>query len=257
MDEKQKKDIRAGVLQGAAIAALVAALAAPVLWLRHAARDEQASAGAPVAAQNAAPRAADFGNVAVPDDIAAVAGWAVASGDTRTSPFALIDKRRTHLYVFDAAGRLRGHSPVLLGYAPGDHTVPGIGQRPIEQVLPSERTTPAGRFDVAYGRNLRQEDVVWVDYDAAVSMHRVLTTDPTERRLERLATPGTEDNRISYGCINVPVAFFEQVLWPTLGRRAAVVYVLPEVRPLAEVFPGAAAWSLNAGRPTPGPAPLA
>ncbi|HZJ72796.1 MAG TPA: hypothetical protein VFF36_17805, partial [Planctomycetota bacterium] len=41
----------------------------------------------------------------------------------------------------------------------------------------------------------------------------------------------------SYGCINVPAAFFASVAWPSLGASGGVVYVLPETRPLADVFP--------------------
>ena len=84
--------------------------------------------------------------------------------------------------------------------------------------------------------NARNEDVVWVDYDAAVSMHRVLTTNPQERRLERLATATSEDNRVSYGCNNLPVAFFEQVLAPTVRQEGAIIYVLPETRSAQQVF---------------------
>jgi hypothetical protein len=40
----------------------------------------------------------------------------------------------------------------------------------------------------------------------------VITTDPKERRAERLATPSPLDNRISYGCIKVSAAFFEIVV---------------------------------------------
>jgi hypothetical protein len=36
------------------------------------------------------------------------------------------------------------------------------------------------------------------------------------------------EHRISFGCIVVPVAFYEQVIAPTLGSRRGVVYVLPE-----------------------------
>ncbi len=241
MNEQKKKEIRAGVLQGALIAAAVVALGAPVLWWTRG-EAPQSPAASPTRAAQQTPRVADFGAAAAPLDVRQVAGWAVATGDHGSAAFAVIDKRRTHLYVFDQQGRLRGDTPVLLGYAPGDHTVPGIGQRPIEQVRPEERTTPAGRFDTRWGRNLLDEDVIWVDYDAAVSMHRVRTTDQRERRLERLASPGSEDNRISYGCINVPVAFFDSVAWPTLGGRPAVVYVLPEVQSLEQVFPQAAAW---------------
>jgi hypothetical protein len=104
-------------------------------------------------------------------------------------------------------------------------------------VAPFERTTPAGRFLAERGHNARGEDVVWVDYDAAVSMHRVITTNAAERRMERLATPSADDNRISYGCINVPAAFYERHVRPSFAVRNAVVYVLPDLRSLRQVFP--------------------
>lgn len=241
MKQHNTNEIRAGLLQGVAVAAIVVALAAPWLWWMRAAAP---SPGVPSATTTSAARAVvDFaGTDGAPPDVRRLAGWAVASRDHGAAAFAVIDKRRTHLYVFDEKGRLRGDTPVLLGHAPGDDSVPGIGQRPIEQVKPEERTTPAGRFDAASGRNLLNEDVIWVDYRAAVSMHRVRATDPRELRLERLATPTTDDNRISYGCVNVPVDFFDEVAWPTLGGRPAVVYVLPEVKPFEQVFPQAAAW---------------
>jgi hypothetical protein len=131
---------------------------------------------------------------------------------------------------------LLGSSSVLLGAASGDDSMPGIGSLPIADVLPGERTTPAGRFVAERGHNSRGEDVVWVDYDAAVSMHRVLTTNPAERRLERLASPSSYDKRISYGCINVPVAFYETYIRPTFANHRAVVYILPEFKSLEEVF---------------------
>ena len=58
-----------------------------------------------------------------------------------------------------------------------------------------------------------------------------------ERRLERLRSPTVRDNRISYGCINVPVAFFDRVIERAVGkRRGIVVYVLPDTKPLEAVF---------------------
>jgi hypothetical protein len=245
MNEEKTNEIRAGVLQGAGVALVVLALAAPVVWWTRAAAPKPPAASPSATAPAALPHSADFGDADAPPDVRTVAGWAVASRDHGPSSFAVIDKRRTHLYVFDAQGHLRGDTPVLLGYAPGDDSVPGIGQRPIAEVRPQERTTPAGRFEAGSGRNLLNEDVIWVDYRAAVSMHRVRATDPRERRLERLATPTTDDNRISYGCINVPVAFFDTVVWPQLGGHQAVVYVLPEVKTFDQVFPQAAAWGAS------------
>jgi len=64
----------------------------------------------------------------------------------------------------------------------------------------------------------------------------VRLTDPRERRLERLASPDAADRRISYGCINVPARFYDRQLKPLFAARGAPVYVLPEVKPVEEVF---------------------
>ena len=190
------------------------------------------------AAGPAEPPQADFGHTTgVSADARRVADWVAATQDNGPRDFVLVDKRAARVYVFDQQARLQADTPALLGSARGDLTVPGIGERPIAQVLPQERTTPAGRFVAEPGVNTQGEDVVWVDYDAAVSMHRVRTGKPAERRLERLATPGIADNRISYGCINLPAQFYETQLRPRVhGGRGAVVYVLPEVLPLQQVF---------------------
>lgn len=190
-------------------------------------------------------RSADFGQASPSPEARHIADWIADSRDNENADFIIVDKRGAKAYVFDAEARLRGASPVLLGSALGDDSVPGIGLRPIAEVRPEERTTPAGRFVAERGRNLKGEDVVWVDYDAAVSMHRVLTTKPSERRLERLATPTVDDNRISYGCINVPVAFYEAYVRPTVAVRRAIVYVLPDIKPVHQVFN---AYDVNAVR---------
>ena len=169
-------------------------------------------------------------------DARLVADFVAASGDNDGIEFFLIDKKFARLYVFDADARLLATSPVLLGSAKGDDSVPGIGLRPLSAVRPSERTTPAGRFVAQRGHNTNGEDVVWVDYDAAVSMHRVRTANVKDRRLERLATPTVDDNRISYGCINVPAAFYNANVKPVFANRRAIVYVLPEVKSVQQVF---------------------
>lgn len=181
-------------------------------------------------------RLAEFGTEAPSPDVRHLADWIAETKDNGPSDFLIVDKRNARVYVFDAKARVRGSTPVLLGAARGDASVPGIGSRPIADIRPHERTTPAGRFTAERGRNLQGEDIVWVDYDAAVSMHRVRATNPSERRLERLATPTIDDNRISYGCINVPVKFYETHVRPTVAKQRAVVYVLPEVRSVKEVF---------------------
>ena len=204
-------------------------------WLESPAHEEVVAQR--VAPAPSRPRSADFGAIVARADVHRVADWSVASADHGTQPFAVVDKVKAMLYVFAPTGRLVGASPVLLGLARGDDTVPGIGDRPIAAVRPEERTTPAGRFVAEPGENLGGENVIWVDYDAAVSMHSVRANVKSERRLERLESPDPAEHRISYGCINVPAAFFASVAWPSLGASGGVIYVLPETRPLADVFP--------------------
>jgi hypothetical protein len=164
------------------------------------------------------------------------ADWVVASGDNRSMPFAIVDKVYAKVFVFDAEGRLRGAAAALLGLARGDDTLPGIGNRPMASIRPEERTTPAGRFVAALDRNVRGKEILWVNYDDAISMHPVITTKPEERRAQRLATPTPLDNRISYGCINVPAKFFENVVRPAFTGTDGIVYVLPETKSAREVF---------------------
>jgi hypothetical protein len=154
--------------------------------------------------------------------------WVQSSGDNQGADFVVVDKQAAQIHVFDGRGHARASSPVLVGLAPGDRSVPGIGERNMRDIRPEERTTPAGRFVTEPGLNLQHEDIVWIDYDAAVSMHRVRATQAAERRLERLATPTPLDNRISYGCVNVPAAFYDAYIQPIWGQRRGLVYVLPE-----------------------------
>ncbi len=188
-------------------------------------------------AATAPQRRADFGTAVAGVDARRLADWVVASADHGSRAFALVDKTQARLYVFAPNGRLVGESPVLLGLARGDDSAPGIGDKPIAQVRPEERTTPAGRFVTEPGKNLGGEDVIWVDYDAAVSMHSVRANVKSERRLERLESPDPAEHRISYGCINVPAAFYDSVAWPSFAEGGGMIYVLPETRPLVEVFP--------------------
>jgi hypothetical protein len=174
------------------------------------------------------PKRADFKREIASNEARQMADWIVDSGDNHTMPFVIVDKKDAKVFLFDADGLLRGSAPALLGLAIGDEAVPGIGSRKLSSIRPEERTTPAGRFVAALGRNLHGKKILWVDYDGAVSIHPVVTAKPAERRAERLATPTPLDNRISYGCINVPAKFFKKVVLPAFTGTNGIVYVLPE-----------------------------
>jgi hypothetical protein len=172
----------------------------------------------------------------VSDTAIELAGWVVATRDSQGYPFAIIDKRAAQVLVFGPDGRLRGAAPGLFGSAVGDHTAPGIAGLALREIPGRDRTTPAGRFVGGFGRSIDAGRVLWVDYDSAVSIHPVATGVPAERRVERLASPSPNDNRVTHGCINVSPEFYESVIRPTF-ERGGVFYILPDRRTLAETFP--------------------
>lgn len=162
--------------------------------------------------------------------------WVVEAHDNQGLPFVIVDKKGGRIFVFEANGQLRGASPALMGLAPGDHAVPGMEQRSVASLREDERTTPAGRFVSEPGHNLQGEAIVWIDYAAKLAIHRLRPAPTAERRAERLASETPDDNRISMGCVVVPVSFYETVIGPALGKSRGIVYVLPETQPLQRML---------------------
>lgn len=224
------ESLRRGMLIGAAVLVLVLP---PALHFAPALHPPRANA--PVAVQpQAARHLADFGTEPASTDARRLANWIAVSHDNGPRAFAILDKRQAKVFLFGPDARLRAATPALLGSAHGDDTVPGIGDKLLKDVKDDEKTTPAGRFVAEVGESSsRGEDVVWVDYDAAVSMHRIIKVPA---RLKAMATPDVADNRMSFGCINLPDAFYEGKLRPAIDHHGLVVYILPETRSIERTF---------------------
>ena len=234
-----KSSLKQGALIGVGVAALLIPLWASFGSTVHEPWSQRTLVTSAAEPQPVAALLVSFGDESASPDVKHMANWVVNSRDNQALHFVILDKLNAKVFVFDATGALLGASPVLIGAAKGDDSVENIGSKAMSSVQAHERTTPAGRFVGEPGRNLNGEDIVWVDYDAAVSMHRVRTHEKTERRAQRLASTSIDDNRISYGCINLPVSFFETVLQPAFNQRHGVIYVLPEVKSAREVFKAA------------------
>lgn len=168
------------------------------------------------------------GATTVSPEVADLARRVMASRDNEGMPYVIIDKAHATVSVFDAAGQLRASAPALLGLASGDHSVEGVGDQPMSAIRPQDRITPAGRFVASLGRDPHGREILWVDYADAIALHPVVKGTPQERRAERLASPSPADNRISYGCINVPPAFYQQFISPAFAGSSGIVYILPE-----------------------------
>nr|WP_316644209.1 hypothetical protein [uncultured Roseateles sp.] len=178
----------------------------------------------------------DFGTETPSSDARQMAQWVLDASDHQAQPFAIVDKKDARLFVFGADGRLLGATPALLGQTPGDHGLSDMQGRAPAQLLPAERTTPAGRFVSEPGHNLQGEAVVWFNYAAALAIHRLRPAPAQERRPQRLLSETPDDNRISLGCVIVAPGFYDAVVAPVLGRQRGVVYVLPETRPVQSLF---------------------
>ncbi|QSX76699.1 L,D-transpeptidase [Lysobacter arenosi] len=189
------------------------------------------AAAQPVASIDQLPQGQDVSGTVIE-----LAGWVVAANDNQGFPFAVIDKAAAQILVFGGDGRLRGAAPGLFGSAVGDHTAPGVAGVALREIPGRDRTTPAGRFVGGFGPSVDAGRVLWVDYESAVSIHPTATGVPAERRVERLASPEPEDNRITHGCINVAPEFYEQIIRPTF-EKGGVFYVMPDEASIEETFP--------------------
>jgi len=163
--------------------------------------------------------------------------WIASAHDNGSLPYAIIDKQAASLSLFSAKGEFLGETPVLLGIGIGDDSTPGVGAKDLADIGPAERTTPAGRFVAKFGMAFGRQRVLWVDYANSVALHAVITTHKKEQRVERLLSPSPEDNRISFGCINVGTSFYTKQVRPLFLKKGGVVYILPDTKPLETVFP--------------------
>jgi len=171
-------------------------------------------------------------------DATRVADWVAGSSDNHALPYVIIDKATASLFLFDAKGKPLGAAPVLIGIARGDDATPGIGSKNLAEIGPAEKTTPAGRFLAKYGLAAGKQRVLWVDYSTSVALHPIPPgANKKERRRQRMLSPGAEDNRITFGCINVTAAFYAKSLRPAFQKKGGYVYILPDTKPLEEVFP--------------------
>jgi len=168
-------------------------------------------------------------------EVQATAKWIATSHDNAGMYFLLLDKVNAQVYFFHPTGYLVATAPALLGMGKGDKMlVPNTA--PMSAIPPQKRITPAGRYVSRLAIDSHGKELLVLDYDASLSLHPVVKGTPVEHRAQRLASTTSEDNRISFGCINVPPAFYANVVSPALTNTRGIVYVLPETSPAGQLF---------------------
>lgn len=192
----------------------------------------------------AGPTLAGEKTLALTRDAKNLSDWIISSVDHQQLPFIVVDKKAAKVFLFMADGNLHASAPALLGIAVGDDVAPGIGEKKLSEITLPERTTPAGRFVADLGLDLKKSEILWIDYESGLSLHKVVTAVASEQRLQRLASERPTDLRITYGCINVSGQFYEEFVYPTFKNTSGIVYILPEVHSIGKVFgPEAAQFS--------------
>ncbi|MFA6984967.1 MAG: L,D-transpeptidase [Arenimonas sp.] len=164
-----------------------------------------------------------------------VVQWVGASHDNAGLPFIVVDKANARVYAFNPAAQLKATAPVLLGMGVGDKPLVSP-DAPMSAIPPQKRITPAGRYPSKLVIDNHGKVVLLIDGENLITMHIVAKGTPAQRRAARLASVATDDNRVSYGCINVPPAFFTTVVDPDFRPAKGIVYVLPEKTTAAQLF---------------------
>lgn len=165
-----------------------------------------------------------------------LAEWISETRDNQDLPFMVVDKKETRVFLFLADGKLYSSTRALMGTMVGDDIIPGVGNKKLADVTLKERTTPAGRFVAQLGFSLTKSELLWIDYESGFSMHPVVTSNPMERRLQRLASLNTSEHRITYGCVNVSSLFYKEQVHEIFKVNGGIVYVLPEIHSIQKVF---------------------
>ncbi len=178
------------------------------------------------------------------DAVENLKNWITESGDNKQLPFIIVDKKAVTVYVFEQDGKVLATTTSLIGRTVGDDNAPGIGQKRLADITINERTTPAGRFEASLGFSEEGKEILWIDYDLDLSLHSVVTSNPSEHRLQRLRSSHLADHRITYGCVNVPAQFYKDYIHIIFEHTHGIVYILPEVHSVLQVFgPHASSYS--------------
>jgi hypothetical protein len=168
-------------------------------------------------------------------EVQSVAQWVGSSHDNAGLPFIVVDKVNAQVYAFNPSAQLKATAPILLGMGRGDEVlVPS--NAPMSAIPPEKRITPAGRYLSNLVTDSHGKQVLSIDYKDSISLHIVVKGTPAQQRAARLASVTSDDNRISFGCINVPPGFFTEIVSPDFTPARGIVYVLPETRSAAQWF---------------------
>ena len=82
------------------------------------------------------------------EDVQRTVKWIGQNYNNQNLPFGVIDKQNAVIHLFSITGEAVASGPVLLGISKSDRINPKTLKKRLSSIGPSERVTPAGRFQV-------------------------------------------------------------------------------------------------------------
>lgn len=150
--------------------------------------------------------------------------------------YIVVDKPSATLYVFNEKNEVIGTMPVLLGKTKGEekNTVNVNDKKAIGS------TTPAGKYLMGnIGESPAKKDIetyqgriVRILGAGPVALHMTYPKEFKERT-NALETETTEDNRKSWGCINISPENFDKYIKPYFNKGNQFIFITPDDPSLA------------------------
>lgn len=144
--------------------------------------------------------------------------------------YVIVDKPNAKLYIIGTNKKIVGTMPVLLGQTKGE--TPNMSNP--ESDVAEQATTPSGKYTLT--RLPTEEGIatykgkifnIISKDNAGLAIH--ITYPPEkEKRSKSLNTPTPDDNRMSWGCINVDEEMWDQYIEGNIKNRGATLFILPD-----------------------------
>jgi 5'-deoxynucleotidase YfbR-like HD superfamily hydrolase len=142
--------------------------------------------------------------------------------------YVIVDKPSATLFIIGADKKLIGQMPVLLGQTKGE--TPNMSDAESDTAV--QATTPSGKYTLL--RLAGEEDLITYKGKVfslcgsdALALH--ITYPPEkEKRTEALNTPTPEDNRMSWGCINISEEMWGKYIEGNIEARGAYMFITPD-----------------------------
>lgn len=166
--------------------------------------------------------------VALPENVREIHSYAIENIE---DSYIIVDKPSATLYVFNEENELVETMPVLLGKTKGEE--PNTANANDKKALGS--TTPAGKYKLGkVAENYSKKDsieyqgrLLQVLGDGPISIHMTYPKEFKERT-KALNSKTVNDNRMSWGCMNISPENFDKYIKPYFNKGNQTIFITPD-----------------------------